>query len=226
MAQVKIKSLEQEIITLKKEKENLKEQVDLSQQVIKNYEKELWGKKKDDNGSPCRNPREIGEEDEETKKKIADLQSLLDDSIKAAQKLEEQLEAVTKEKETLEADVSDLQAELEGMKSQQPSPTSSGVSKATKKSMLELVNADAADKIKKHIKYFLGRQCKFAHTKKRVRDLAQQVWVFAQEKCKVNEETFEDFFAVYEPVILEGVTAHRQYIQTRTQSAAECESIV
>ena len=223
-AQVKIRELQSKIQQGEKEKEELQTQVDYSQQAIKQLEAQVHVNLNDKTGSP-RNPPVEEEELALKTKKIAELQELLDSTIKAAQDLEVQLTAMTKEKEALEAENKELQEKLEDSESESEglSPTASG-GKLSKKMMSEFVNAKAADKIRDHIKYYLGRGCKFAHTKDRFDDLAHHVWEHAKEKCEVKEKTKEAFVSVYEPVIMEGLTKHRQYIQSRTQDAAACES--
>ena len=227
-ATFKIRRLEGQLEEVKKkaakEKEDLQKQVDLSQDIIKQLEQKAYSKN-DQATAQEQEPTTVTVFSPEDTQQLVGLQNCLDESMKVGQHLEDQLKAMKKDKEALEAENKELKEQVDELKSKggKQSPTASG-GKITKKMMNELVNPTVAAKIVGHIKLFMGRQAKFIHTRDRYESLAKQVWQYAKEKLDVEEKTFEEFSAVYEGAIYEGVSAHRQYIQSRTQEAVASES--
>lgn len=218
----RIRSLEGDIIRLNKEKAEEEEKVKCLQKLVDDLEHQLYSKKPAEEDTAAA-PKEGGPIGQEGANRLAGMQNLLESSIKAATKLEEDNKKLQSDNKRLEAENAELHEQLENLKSssEEQSPTAAKAKKnAKKKDVSQLVNETIHKSIVTQIKFVFGRHCKFVHTPARLKDLAKAVYCWAKKEHTLNEKTYDEFFEVYEHSIKGGVTAHRQYVQQQTQKAA------
>ena len=217
----KIRALEGEIFRLKKEKAEEEEKVKCLQKLVDDLETQLYSKKPGEEDAAAA-PKEGGPIGQEGANRLAGMQNLLESSIKAATKLEEDNEKLQSENKRLEAENAQLQDELKKLQSDGQSPTAARGKKngSTKKDVSHLVNETIHNGIIKQVKFVFGRHCKFAHTTARLKDLAKAVCQWAKKEHAPNEKTFAEFFEVCEHSIKTGVSGNRQCVQQQTQTAA------